>query len=140
MAVDIRTWNQKFTDTLRAGGGKAGGNFEGVPLLILHTTGARTGEARENPLVYLRSGGSFVVFASGGGAPRNPDWYHNLVALPHAAVEVGEDVVEVTARVADGEEREWLWDLQKRSIPAFADHEEATQRKIPVVVLDPVSA
>ena len=138
--ADIQAWNIKFIEGFRAEGGKVGGNFEGVPLLILHTTGARSGEARENPLVYLRSGGSFVVFASGGGAPRNPDWYHNLVAIPHAAIEVGEDVVEVTARVADGEEREWLWDLQKRSIPAFADHEEATHRQIPVVVLEPVGA
>ena len=139
MATDMKTWNRQFVETLRTQGGKAGGNFEGVPLLILHTTGARSGEARENPLVYLRSGGSFVVFASGGGASRNPDWYHNLVAAPHAAIEVGEDVVEVKARVAGGEEREWLWDLQKRSIPAFADHEQATHRQIPVVVLEPVA-
>ncbi len=138
--ADINAWNERFIEGFRAEGGKVGGNFEGVPLLILHTTGARTGQARENPLVYLRSSGSYVVFASGGGAPRNPDWYYNLVSLPAAAIEVGEDVVEVTARVAEGDERDWLWDLQKRSIPAFADHEATASRQIPVVVLDPVAS
>jgi deazaflavin-dependent oxidoreductase (nitroreductase family) len=136
---DINAWNKKFIEGYRAGGGKVGGNFEGVPLLILHTTGARSGEARENPLVYLRSGASFVVFASGGGAPRHPDWYYNVMAIPHAAIEVGKEVMEVTARVAEGAERDWLWDLQKRSIPAFEDHEQSTTRRIPVIVLEPVS-
>ena len=109
-----------------------------MPLLILHTIGARSGEVRENPLVYQPRGDSFVVFASGGGAPRHPDWYYNLVAIPQATIEVGEKVVEVTARVAEGTERDWLWDLQKRSIPAFAEHEQNTTRQIPVIVLEPV--
>lgn len=136
---DIKAWNHRFIEGYRADGGKVGGNFEGVPLLILHTTGARSGEARENPLVYLRNGNSFVVFASGGGAPRHPDWYYNVVAIPHTAIEVGTEVIEVTARVAEGGERERLWDLQKRSIPAFAEHEQTTTRRIPVIVLEPVS-
>jgi deazaflavin-dependent oxidoreductase (nitroreductase family) len=136
---DIKAWNQRFIEGYRADRGKVGGNFEGVPLLILHTTGARSGEARENPLVYLRNGNSFVVFASGGGAPRHPDWYYNLVAIPHTAIEVGTEVIEVTARVAEGGERDWLWDLQKRCIPAFAEHEQTTTRRIPVIVLEPVS-
>ncbi len=136
---DINAWNRKFMEGYRAEGGKVGGNFEGVPLLILHSTGAKSGEPRENPLVYQPQGSSFVVFASGGGAPRHPDWYYNLVAMPHAVVEVGEEVVEVTARVANGSERDWLWDLQKRSIPAFAEHEQKTVRQIPVIVLEPAS-
>lgn len=134
---DINAWNQQLMETFRAGGGQVGGNFEGVPLLILHTTGARSGEARMNPLVYLKTDRNYVVFASGGGAPRNPDWYHNLLACPFAAVEVGAETIGVTARVAEGEERDWLWDLQKRCIPAFAQQEANTTRRIPVIVLEP---
>ncbi len=136
--ADINAWNRKLIEGFRAEGGKVGGNFEGVPLLILHTTGAKTGEVRMNPLVYLPSGDGFVVFASGGGAPRHPDWYHNLVSNPRATVEVGTKTVEVTARIAQGAERERFWDLQKRSIPAFAEHEQQTSRQIPVIVLEPV--
>ena len=136
---DIGRWNEHLIATFRAEGGAVGGNFEGVPLLILHTTGARTGLERENPLVYQPSDQGYVVFASGGGAPRHPDWYFNLLATPVAVVEVGTDVVPVSARVAEGEERAWLWDLQKRIIPAFADQEAATSRVIPVVVLEPLA-
>jgi len=135
--ADINAWNEKLMEDFRQEGGKVGGNFEGVNLLILHTTGARTGQARMNPLVYQVAGRNFVVFASGGGAPRNPDWYHNLLACPFAAIEVGTETLGVTARVAEGEERDWYWDLQKRSIPAFADQEARTTRVIPVVVLEP---
>jgi deazaflavin-dependent oxidoreductase (nitroreductase family) len=135
---DINAWNQRLIESFRAEGGRVGGNFEGVPLLILHTTGARTGQDRMNPLVYQPHGDRFVVFASGGGAPRNPDWYHNLVANPYAVVEVGTETFAVTARLAEGEERDWFWDLQKRCIPAFAEHEERTARQIPVIVLEPV--
>lgn len=135
--ADINAWNQRMIDAFRAGGGKVGDNFEGVNLLLLHTTGAKTGLDRVNPLVYQVAGENFVVFASGGGAPRDPDWYRNLLACPFAAIEVGTEAFAVTARVATGEERDWYWDLQKRSIPAFADQEAATTRTIPVVVLEP---
>jgi deazaflavin-dependent oxidoreductase (nitroreductase family) len=135
--ADINAWNDKFMEGFRAAGGRVGGNFEGVPLLILHTTGAKSGEPRMNPLVYQVAGRNFVVFASGGGAARNPDWYYNLLADRVAAVEVGTETLAVTARVAEGEERDWYWDLQKRSIPAFAEHEHNTSRRIPVIVLEP---
>lgn len=135
---DINAWNAKLIEGFRADGGKVGGNFEGVPLLILHTTGARTGQDRMNPLVYQPHDNRFIVFASGGGAPRNPDWYHNLLGDPVAVVEVGTETLAVIARVAEGEEREWYWDLQKRSIPAFAEHEQKTSRRIPVIVLEPL--
>lgn len=134
--ADINAWNQHLMASFRAGGGKVGGNFEDVPLLILHTLGARTGEPRENPLVYQPRGRDFVVFASGGGAPRDPDWYHNLVAFPEAVIEVGTEAIDVVARVAEGDERDYLWDLQRRIIPAFADQQAATSRRIPVVVLE----
>lgn len=135
--ADINAWNAKLMEDFRQEGGKVGGNFEGVNLLVLHTTGAKTGEARMNPLVYQVAGPNYVVFASGGGSSRNPDWYYNLLACPFAAIEVGTETKGVTARVAEGEERDWYWDLQKRSIPAFADHETNTSRLIPVVVLEP---
>lgn len=80
-------------------------------------------------------GTDIVVFASGGGAPRNPDWFHNLVAFPEAVVEVGTEALDVVARVAEGDERDYLWDLQRRIIPAFAEQQAATSRTIPVVVL-----
>lgn len=113
-----------------------GGQFAGAPMVILHTTGARTGRERVNPLVYQPDGDRIVVFASKGGAPSNPDWYHNLVANPEATVEVAADTVPVRARVAEGEERERLWSRQKELMPGFADYEARTTRQIPVVVLE----
>ncbi|HEU5003085.1 MAG TPA: nitroreductase family deazaflavin-dependent oxidoreductase [Actinomycetota bacterium] len=136
----MNAWNQQLMATFRATGGKVGGNFEDVPLLILHTIGAKTGEPRENPLVYQAKGTGFVVFASGGGAPRDPDWFHNLLAFPEAVVEVGTEAIDVVARVAEGDERDYLWDLQRRIIPAFADQQAATSRTIPVVVLERAAA
>ena len=90
-----------------------------------------------NPLAYQRlEGGNVAVFGSKGGAPRNPDWYHNLVSNPKARVEVGTEAYDVTARVATGEERERIWERQKREIPTFADYELKTKREIPVVILE----
>src|SRR6266567_3335419 len=106
-------WNKKVVDELRAGGGKVGGQFEGAPLRWLHTTGAKSGQARVNPVMYQADGDNHVVFASKAGAPTNPDWYHNLVANPRASIEVGDKTVNVVARVADGESRERLWSRQK---------------------------
>lgn len=135
---DINAWNERLIQGFRQDGGRVGGNFEGVPLLILHTTGARSGQDRANPLVYLPIDDHFVVFASGGGAPRHPDWYHNLLANPDGVIEVGTDILPVVARVAEGEERDHYWDLQQRVIPAFADQQARTSRRIPVIILEPV--
>jgi deazaflavin-dependent oxidoreductase (nitroreductase family) len=130
-------WNSKIIAEFRANGGKVGGQFDGAPLLLLHTTGARTGAERVNPMMYLADGDRLAVFASKAGAPTNPDWYHNLLANPRVTVEVGSQTRHVVARVADGEERHRLWEEQKRNYPGFADYESKTDRQIPVVILEP---
>ena len=135
--ADTSDFNGRIIEEFRANAGKVGGMFEGIPLLLLHHTGAKSGRERINPVAYRRDGDRLVVFASKGGAPTHPDWYHNLVANPAATVEVGTDTVPVVARVAEGEERERLWSAQKRDVPGFADYESKTNRSIPVVVLGP---
>ena len=129
-------FNTQVIEEFRANNGKVGGPFEGAPMLILHTTGAKSGQERANPLMYLPDDDRFVIFASKGGAPTNPDWFHNLVAKPQVRVEVGGDTVEATARVTEGEEREQLWTRQKEAYPQFAQYEQNTDRQIPVIVLD----
>src|SRR4249920_2675403 len=130
-------WNTRIIEEFRANGGKVGGQFEGAPLLLLHSTGAKSGQARVNPMMYQADGDNFAVFASKAGAPTNPDWYHNLVANPRAAVEVGDRTVNVVARVAEGEDRDRLWSRPKELYPGFADYEAKTSREIPVVILEP---
>ena len=129
-------WNEKIIAEFRANEGKVGGNFEGAPLLLLHSTGARTGKERVSPMMYQAVGDSFAVFASKGGADTNPDWYHNLNANPEARIEVGTETLEVTARVLSAEERAPIWEEQKARYPGFADYEANTDRVIPVVMLD----
>jgi deazaflavin-dependent oxidoreductase (nitroreductase family) len=135
--AEMDDWNKKVVDEFRANGGKVGGQFEGAPLLLLHTTGAKTGQARVNPVMYQADGDNHVVFASKGGAPTNPDWYHNLVANPRASIEVGDKTINVVAHVADDETRERLWPTWKVQYPGFAEYEAKTDRQIPVVVLEP---
>jgi len=133
-------WNTQVIEEFRANAGKVGGPFEGAPLLLLHSTGAKSGQERVHPMMYLASGDSFAVFASKAGADSNPDWYHNLLVHPDASVEVGTDAatetVDVTARVLDDQEREPLWQQQKSRYPGFAGYEAKTSRVIPVVMLD----
>lgn len=129
-------WNDKIIKEFRENGGKVGGSFEGAPLLLLHSTGAKSGEERVNPMMYQAVDGGYAVFASKAGAPDNPDWYHNLKAHPDTSVEVGTDTVAVTARVLDAEEREPIWQKQKADYPAFAEYEEKTDRLIPVIMLE----
>ena len=134
--AEANDWNTRIIEEFRANGGKVGGQFAGAPLLLLHTTGAKTCQARVNPMMYLADGDDHVVFASKAGAPTNPDWYHNLVANPRASIEVGDQTLNVVARVADGETRERLWSRQKELYPGFADYEAKTTRQIPVVILE----
>lgn len=137
MAVDRRNWNAQIIEEFRANEGRVGGNFAGAPMLLLHSRGARTGIDRVNPMMYQRVGEDYAVFASKGGAPTNPDWYHNLRANPEATIEVGTETIPVRARVAQGDERERIWEKQKRDYPGFADYERKTSRQIPVVILEP---
>jgi deazaflavin-dependent oxidoreductase (nitroreductase family) len=132
-------WNTHIIEEFRANEGRVGGGFEGRPLLLLHHEGARSGTWRVNPLAYQRlEDGNVAVFGSKGGAPTNPDWYHDLITNPRAKVEVGTEMYDVVARVAEGDERERIWSRQKQLMPAFADYELRTKREIPVVVLERV--
>jgi deazaflavin-dependent oxidoreductase (nitroreductase family) len=134
---DATDWNTKIIEEFRANDGKVGGNFEGAPLLLLTTTGAKSGLSRVNPMMYLPEGDRMYVFASKAGAPTNPDWYHNLVAHPDVTVEVGTDTVDMTASVIDGPERDRIYAEQATRYPGFAEYEEkAAGRVIPVVALD----
>ena len=134
-------WNANIIDEFRENAGKLGGMFEGWPMLLLHHAGAKTGTQRINPLTYQPAGEDLVIFASKSGDPRNPDWYHNLVANPETEVEVGSGKVAVTARIATGDEREAFWSKQKSDRPNFAEYEATTEgRQIPVIVLEPRQA
>ncbi len=133
-------FNASIIDEFRANAGVVGGPFERASLLLLHTTGARSGAERVNPLVYSTDGDNLVIFASKGGAPTHPDWYHNVVAHPDVTAEVGTDTVALRARVAEPAEREALWSRQKDRMPNFADYEAKTARQIPVIVLEPVTS
>lgn len=133
---DINDWNQQIIAEFRANGGKVGGPFEGAPMVLVTHKGARTGTERTTPLMYLPDGDDIVIFASKAGAPDNPDWFHNLRANPDAVAEVGTDTLQVRARVAEGAERDDLWTRQKAAYPQFQEYEDATDRIIPVVVLE----
>ena len=136
----FNNFNQDLIADLRANRGKAtSGPFVGRPVLILSNTGAKSGDVRETPLVYTRDGDSYVVIASKGGAPVHPAWFHNVVANPEVKLEVLGESIPVRARVAEGEEHDRLYDEQARMMPAFAEYQRKTTRKIPVVVLEPRS-
>jgi deazaflavin-dependent oxidoreductase (nitroreductase family) len=127
--------NQGVIEEFRSRGGVVGGDFAGVPLLLLTTTGARTGEPRTMPVTYLADGPRLVVFAANGGRENHPGWYHNLLAHAVAKVEVGTDAYGVTATQVTGTERERLWSQQLLRTPYFAGFQERAGREIPVVVL-----
>jgi deazaflavin-dependent oxidoreductase (nitroreductase family) len=133
---DPNDFNRGIIDEFRANGGRVGGRFDGAPMLILHTTGAKSGAERENPLVYAQRGDDVVVFASKAGAPTHPAWYLNLVANPDASIEIGTETRQVRARVAEGDERDEIWSRQKAAMPGFAEYEQKTSREIPVVILE----
>ena len=138
MSTSRAEFNQQIIDEFRANEGRVGGMFEGMPLLLLHHKGARSGTDRVNPLAYLTDDRRFVVFASKGGAPTNPDWYWNLKANPDVTIEVGNDEIEATASEAAGEQRERLFRAQADRFPQFDDYvRKAAGRTIPVIVLTP---
>ena len=133
-------FNKRIMAEFHANGGKVGGRFAGADILILTSTGARTGQTRWNPLAYSRDGDRYVIVASKGGSPTSPDWYYNLVAYPSAVIEVGTDVIEVEASVAKGVERERLYAQHASKMPQFLEYAKNTSREIPVVVLTPREA
>lgn len=129
--------NDGIIEEFRCNAGRVGGAFAGRPLLLLHHRGAKTGTWRVSPLMYQKVGDGYAIFASKGGAPSHPDWFHNIRAHPDVKIEVGADKVDVHARVAAAGERKSIWDKQKALWPNFAEYEARTDREIPVVVLEP---
>jgi deazaflavin-dependent oxidoreductase (nitroreductase family) len=137
MSATPADFNTQVIEEFRANEGKAGGVFEGMPLLLVHNVGAKSGREFVTPLVYLADGDRYVIFASKGGAPVNPGWYHNLKAGPNVSIEVGTDKLDVVATEASGEERDRLYGIQEAQQPQFAEYAKNTERKIPVIVLTP---
>lgn len=138
----FRDFNAALIRDLRANGGKAsGGPFLGADVLILTTTGARSGATRENPLAFSRDGSDLVIVASKGGAPTNPAWFHNLVANPIVKLEVLGETYAARARVvSDADEYERLYAEHARKMPGFNDYRRKTTRRIPVIVLERVDS
>jgi deazaflavin-dependent oxidoreductase (nitroreductase family) len=131
-------FNAQIIDEFRANEGHVGGMFDGMPLLLLHHRGAKSGAERVNPVAYLIDDGRYVVIASKGGAPKNPAWYHNVKAHPEVTIEVGTDTIDAVASEATGAERERLFRAQADRFPQFDDYvQKAAGRTIPVFVLTP---
>lgn len=132
----VNDWNATVIAEFRSNQGKVGGQFEGAPVLLLHTKGAKSGQERINPMMYLDYEGKRYIFASYAGAPTHPDWYHNLVANPEVTVEVGTETFAATATPVSLDERDRVYPVQAELFPNFAEYETKTTRKIPVVVLE----
>jgi deazaflavin-dependent oxidoreductase (nitroreductase family) len=128
--------NQPIIAEFRANGGNVSGQFADVPLLLLTTTGVRSGQSRTTPLGYTTDGDYLIVVAANGGRATDPDWYRNLLAQPEALVEVGSDRFPVRATIAEGTERQRLYDQHAARIPVFARFPQQTTRQIPVVALE----
>jgi deazaflavin-dependent oxidoreductase (nitroreductase family) len=134
--ADMHDWNRQTIEAFRANKGKVGGMWEGRPLLLLTTTGAKSGRQRTTPTMYLRDGDRLLIFASKGGAPTHPAWYHNLLAHPQVTVEVGSETYEATTTVLHGEERDRLYARQAELYPQFGEYQAKAARKIPVIALE----
>lgn len=135
--MDMKDINPHVIADFRANGGQLSGDMTGLPVLLLTTIGRRSGAEHTTPLGYIEHGGAYVVAASAGGAPSNPDWYHNLVADPTASIEVGTREHQAIARTATSDLRAELFDALATSLPGLADYARSAGREIPVVVLTP---
>ena len=134
---DVSDFNRRNIEEFRANHGRIGGQFEGAPVLLLHSIGARSGEERVSPMMYVPDGDRYLVFASAAGADRNPAWYWNLVANPNASIEVGDEHLGVRAVELTGAERDEKYAEQAKRYPGFAEYERKTTRTIPVLALIP---
>ena len=139
-AAAVRQWNLDIAREFRANGGRVGGMFEGRPILILTTIGAKSGKPHETPLVYQPDGGRMYIFASKAGHDSHPAWYHNLLANPEVTLEVGTETFKARATVVEGEERERIYQQQVASMPQFAEYQAKTTRVIPVVALERIGS
>lgn len=139
MSSSFSDFNRSLIKDLRANGGRpTSGPFKGRDVLILKTTGAKTGEARETPLAYFPEDGHYLIIASKGGAPTHPSWYHNLVTNPKVTIEVLGETIQAMARVTAGNERDRLFAKLGAKAPGFLEYQQKTSRTIPVVVLNPI--
>lgn len=138
MSNQTNDWNRTIIEEFRANDGKVGGYFAGRTLLLLHTLGAKSGNERINPVAYVKDGDRFVIIASKGGSPTNPDWYYNVLAHPLVTVEVGKDQFQARAAVAAEPERTRLYNKMIEVAPSFAEYKQKTNRVIPVFILTPV--
>lgn len=134
---DVNDRNRRTIEEFRANKGRVGGVWEGRPLLLLTTIGARSGQPRTNPVMYLREGDHLYIFASKAGAPTHPDWYHNLLAHPEATVELGDEKFNAIAMPIAGEARDQIYARWAGQYPQFREYQEKTTRKIPVIELRP---
>ena len=134
---DRSDWNRQTVEAFRANKGQVGGMWEGRPLLLITTTGAKSGQHRTNPVMYLREGDRVFVFASKGGAPSHPDWYRNLLAHPEVTVEIGDQIYTAIAKPLTGEERDSIYARWAQQYPQFREYQEKTSRTIPVIELQP---
>lgn len=132
----MANWNEKIIKEFRENNGRVGGPFEGGRLLLLHTTGAKSGKNRVNPVATFEDGDRLIVIASKAGASSNPDWYYNLVANPVVGVEYGVDQFQARATVTSEPERSELFDRMTKIFAGFADYEKKTTRVIPVITLE----
>lgn len=132
----MNDYNRRIIEEFRTNGGKVGGHFAGTPLLLLTTTGAKSGQRRTTPLGYQTDGDRLIVFASMLGAPTNPAWYHNLVAHPEVTVEIGTETFDANTVATTGEERQHLWAKALELAPFLAEHQAKTTRPIPVIALE----
>ena len=138
MELSAEQWNalnEQVIEEFRANGGRCGGHFEGNPMILLTTRGAKSGKSLTTPLTYTRDGERIIVVASAGGAPRHPAWYHNLRAHPQAEVEIDDTRFHATAHAAEPPERERLYAQVVAQLPRFDEYRKATDRVIPVVIL-----
>ncbi|MEO8288101.1 MAG: nitroreductase family deazaflavin-dependent oxidoreductase [Chloroflexota bacterium] len=134
--LDQNDYNKRLIHEFRAERGKSGGTMTGRPLLLLTTTGAKSGQTHTTPMMFIADGNRLLVIASNAGAEKAPDWYHNLLAHPEVTVEVGAETYDATAVVLEGEERDKLWAMVTEQYPFFAEHQEKVTRRIPVVALE----
>jgi deazaflavin-dependent oxidoreductase (nitroreductase family) len=136
---DVSDWNRKIIEEFRANDGQVGGQFQGAPILLLHTKGAKSGKERVTPMMYLDLDGRRFVFASKAGADTNPDWYHNLIAHPDVTVEAGAETYSANAAPVTGADRDRIYSEQAERYPGFAEYQQKTERVIPVVELTPAN-
>jgi deazaflavin-dependent oxidoreductase (nitroreductase family) len=131
----LHDWNRQVIEEFRAHEGRVRKQFGSSPLLLLNTTGAKSGKPYTNPLLYLTYNERLLIFAAKNGAPTNPDWYYNLLAHPQVLIELGAEQFQATAVVLEEEERDQIYAKQVELMPEFAEYQKKTSRQIPIIEL-----